>query len=161
VTILISVILYIICIVPVVSFLSPLPTPLKAIAKGFLVLFHIGIWNPSTIYCHLNLLPSPSSLPVVHSPHHCAYVTVLIFIINIWVDFQRGVSVYAHCGCALFWAVQFLLIFSLTPLPHIPNFSPAFNTHAYILCLHILWYAILLVLYHSVFPFSFSLSSIE
>jgi hypothetical protein len=37
--------------------LSPLPTPLKAIARGFLVLFHIGIWSPSAIYRHLNLLP--------------------------------------------------------------------------------------------------------
>jgi hypothetical protein len=33
-----------------------------------------------------------------------------------------------------------------------PHFSPAFNTHPYILHLHILWYAISLMLYHSL-PF--------
>jgi hypothetical protein len=32
--------------------LNPLPAPLKAIVRGFFVLFHIGIWSPS---------PSPSS----------------------------------------------------------------------------------------------------
>jgi hypothetical protein len=45
--------------------LNPLPTPPKAIARGFLVLFHIGIWSPSTIYHHLNLLPSPSPFPLL------------------------------------------------------------------------------------------------
>jgi hypothetical protein len=81
--------------------LSCLPTPLKATARGFLVLFHIGIWSPSsTIYCHLNLLSSPSSLPLIPSLHTLAYFTVLVFVINIWVDVQRVVSVYALCGCA-------------------------------------------------------------
>jgi hypothetical protein len=42
--------------------LNLLLTPLKAIARGFFVLFHIGIWSPSVIHCHLNLLPSPSPL---------------------------------------------------------------------------------------------------
>jgi hypothetical protein len=37
-----------------------LPTPLKAIARGFFVLFHIDIWSPSTIFPHLHLLLSPS-----------------------------------------------------------------------------------------------------
>jgi hypothetical protein len=32
---------------------------------------------------------------------------------------------YALCGCALLWAVPFLQIFSLTPLPP----SPCFSTH--------------------------------
>jgi hypothetical protein len=43
VTILIRLIVYIIYIAPIVSPSHPLPTPLKAIARGFLVLFHIGI----------------------------------------------------------------------------------------------------------------------
>jgi hypothetical protein len=50
--ILIRLILYIIYIVPIVLPLSLLPTSLKAIARGFRVLFHIGIWSPSTIYRH-------------------------------------------------------------------------------------------------------------
>jgi ABC-type iron transport system FetAB permease component len=37
------VILYIIYIAPWSHPLSPLPTPLQAIARGFLLLFHIGI----------------------------------------------------------------------------------------------------------------------
>jgi hypothetical protein len=41
--------------------LHPLPVPLKAVARDFFVLFHIGIWSPSTIYHHHNLLHSPST----------------------------------------------------------------------------------------------------
>jgi hypothetical protein len=49
---------------------QPLPAPLKVIARDFLVLFHICVWSPSTImYCHLNLLPSSSPLPLV-PPHY-------------------------------------------------------------------------------------------
>jgi hypothetical protein len=50
--------------------LSILPTPLKAIARGFLVLFHIGIRSPSIISHCLNLLPSSSpihTLPIFQS----------------------------------------------------------------------------------------------
>jgi hypothetical protein len=42
-TVLIRLILHIIYIVPIVFPLGPLPTPPKVIARGFLVLFHIGI----------------------------------------------------------------------------------------------------------------------
>jgi hypothetical protein len=89
VTIWIRLILYTSYIASIISPLSPFPIPLKAIARGFLVLFHIGLWSPSTIYCHLNLLPSPP--PLTSSPH-CACFTILFFAINIWVDVQRGVS---------------------------------------------------------------------
>jgi hypothetical protein len=41
-----------------ISPLSPLPTPLNAIGKGFFVLFHISIWSPLTIFHNLNLLHS-------------------------------------------------------------------------------------------------------
>jgi hypothetical protein len=43
VIVLIRLILYIIYIAPIATPPNPLPTPLKAIARGFLVLFHIGI----------------------------------------------------------------------------------------------------------------------
>jgi hypothetical protein len=92
VTILIRLKLYTIYIAPIVSPSQPHPNPLKAIARGFLVLFHIGIWSPLTIYLHLNLLPSLSP-PPTHT--HYAYFTVLV-LINIWVNIQRGVSMYAR-----------------------------------------------------------------
>jgi hypothetical protein len=56
VTILIRLILYITYIAPLSVPLNPVPTPLKAIIGDFLFVFHIGIWSPSTIYYHLNLL---------------------------------------------------------------------------------------------------------
>jgi hypothetical protein len=46
--------LYTIYIAPIVAPPQPLPTALKAIARGFLV-----VWCQSAIYRHLNLLPSP------------------------------------------------------------------------------------------------------
>jgi hypothetical protein len=45
----------------------------------------------------------------------------------------------------ILWSVQSLQILSLTPLPPTPCFSTVFNTYPYILYLHILWYAILLI----------------
>jgi hypothetical protein len=43
VTILLRLILYISYTTSIVSPLNPLPTPLRAIARGFLVLLHVGI----------------------------------------------------------------------------------------------------------------------
>jgi hypothetical protein len=52
---------------------DPLPATLKAIARGLFILFHISIWNPSTIHPHLNLFHSPSpptrTPPLVPPPH--------------------------------------------------------------------------------------------
>jgi hypothetical protein len=53
--------------------------------------------------------------------------------------------------CMLTVGVKPLPLLSLTPLPPIPRFSTAFNTHPYILYLHILGYAVLLALYRSLF----------
>jgi hypothetical protein len=63
-----SLILHIIYITPIISPFNPLPITLKAMSRDFLVLFHIGMWTPSTIYHHLNLLPSPSPL-LLPTPH--------------------------------------------------------------------------------------------
>jgi hypothetical protein len=50
-------------------------------------------------------------------------------------------------GYTLLWFIQLLPLLSLTPLPPIPHFSTAFNTHPYI---HTFTsYAILLMRYHS------------
>jgi hypothetical protein len=83
VTILIKLILYIIYISPILSPPSLLPTSVQATARGFLVLFCTGMWNPSTIYHHLTLLPSPPPCTSNSPGIHCAYFTILVFIINI------------------------------------------------------------------------------
>jgi hypothetical protein len=121
VTILIRLILHIIYISPIFSPSQPLPTILKAIARGFLVLFHTGIWSPSTIYCHFNFLHSPLPLPLVPPPHtHCTYFRVLVFVISIYVTVQRDVSLCAHCGCILLWSIQHLLfgVFKMENMSH-------------------------------------------
>jgi hypothetical protein len=59
-TILIRFILYIIYICPIFLPLSPLPTLPKAIARGFVLLFHIGIQSLSTITLISYLHPPPS-----------------------------------------------------------------------------------------------------
>jgi hypothetical protein len=138
--------------------LSPLFTLLKTIARGFPVLFHIDTWSPSTIYCTLiPLVPLP---PPTITPPHCAYFTVLVFIINIWFDIQRGISMYALCWCALLWFVQSLRILSLNPLPPTPVFQH--------LSMHILIYSTFTSCgmqyfwcFIIVFPFSLFLSSIK
>jgi hypothetical protein len=56
---------------------------------------------------------------------------------------------YAHCGCALLRSVQVLSLLTLTPLLSTSRFSTVFSIHPYILYLHTLCYAILLMLYHS------------
>jgi hypothetical protein len=71
VTIPIRLILYIIYIALSSLRLNPLPKPLKAVARGFLVLFHIGIQSPSTIYYNLLLFflsPPTSTPPLAHTP---------------------------------------------------------------------------------------------
>jgi hypothetical protein len=65
---------------------------------------------------------------------------------------------YAHCGYTVLWSVQPLPLFSLNPLPPTSLFSTAFNTHPCFLYLHVLCYAIVLMLYHSLF---LSLASFE
>jgi hypothetical protein len=62
----------------------------------------------------------------------------------------KGVSQVSPRWCALLFAIQPLPLLSLTPLPPTTShFSAAFSTHPYILYLHVLWYAILLMLSHS------------
>jgi hypothetical protein len=66
---------------------------------------------------------------------------------------EWSVSMYAHSKCPLFYYGLFNP-FEYLPLPLYlppPSLSTAFNTHPYILYLHILWYALLLMLYHSLF----------
>jgi hypothetical protein len=79
-TILIGFILYISYITLIVCPPQPSPNPLKAITRGFFVLLHTGIWSPSVIYHHLNLLHSPP-LSTNTPPLYLFYS--LVFFINI------------------------------------------------------------------------------
>jgi hypothetical protein len=88
---------------------NPLPTLLKAIASGFLVLFHICIWSPSTTYHHLNLL-SPSSLPLVPPTH------------TLYLFYSPGFHYYYLSWCSKVclnvcpWCVYFTLVCSTPPI---------------------------------------------
>jgi hypothetical protein len=143
--------LFISYIAPIVPPAQSAPHPTYSNCKRFSS--SVSYRYMSSIYHILSsyfTLPLPL-WPSSHPHLNCAYFTVLVFIINIWVDIQRGASMYAHCGCALLWSVQSFSILSLTPLPSTPCFSTSFNTYSYILYLHILWYEILLLLYHYLF----------
>jgi hypothetical protein len=88
VTILIRLILYINLLPPSVS----LPAPIKAIMRSFLALFHIGIWNPSTIYCHLNLLHSPSLLLLIPPHTYTVHILQSYFLLLVFKLMLKGVS---------------------------------------------------------------------
>jgi hypothetical protein len=49
---------------------------------------------------------------------------------------------YSRYGYTLLWSVQPLPLLSFTLLPPNPHFSTAFNTHPYILYLHIMFHNI-------------------
>jgi hypothetical protein len=156
VTILIRLILYISYIAPPSSLpFGSLPTPLKAIARGFLVLFHIGIWNLSTIFHHLNLLPSLSPLLLVPFPQHYTYFIVVVFDTNLsrcskgclnvcplWVCFTLVRSTPSITLPYLFTShPPFFIIFQYISLYPLPSY---------------LMFMILLLLYHSIFLSLFS-----
>jgi hypothetical protein len=130
VTILISLILHIIYIVPIDSpCTKSLVTPLKQLQEVFLVLFYRGMWSPPAIYHSLILV----STPPYYTPlcTHCDCSIALVLIINIWVDIESGVSVHVILG-----VLQLGLFNSFNTLPYVftstTNFSVAFNTHPYI-----------------------------
>jgi hypothetical protein len=86
---------------------KPLYSPLKAITRSFIVLFHVSIWSPSTIFPHLHLFHSPSSLPQTPLTHmYWTYFAVLSFIISFKVNVQRGFSKYPYCEYTSLWSVQ-------------------------------------------------------
>jgi hypothetical protein len=125
-------------------------TPFKAIARGFLVLFHIGIWSLSTIYHHLNLLCSPFPLPLVCSLH-CTYLQSCLSLL-IFKLMSRGVSQhFPTLGILYFGPFN---PFHYSPLPiYLP--SPCFNsfqyTSLYPLPSQMLYSTILVMIYHSLF----------
>jgi hypothetical protein len=96
--------------------------------------------------------PHSHKYPPLHT--HCVYFTVLVFIINFYVDIQRGVWPLWVCftlGCLIPSIALPLFLY----LPPHPRLSTVFKTHPCNLYLNILCCAILLMLYHSVFLFLF------
>jgi hypothetical protein len=87
--------------------LSPLPTRLEANARGFLVLLYTVIWRPSTIYCHLNLLHSPSP------SHYYLPLTLCLFYSPGFCWCSKGSLHGCHCESAFLWSVQPLPLLSL------------------------------------------------
>jgi hypothetical protein len=155
VTILISHILYIIYIAPIISPSNP-TLPIEAIARGFLVLFHIGIWSLSTIYHQLNLLPSSTTLPLTPTPTHtshtdCAYFTLLVFIINNETMFKR-MYIRMHTVSVLYFGLFNPFEQALTPYPPSSFFS-SFQYASLFLYIHILCFTILLMFYYFLFLF--------
>jgi hypothetical protein len=72
---------------------DPLPVPLKTVARGFIILFPMCIWSPSTIFPHLHLLHSSFFLLSLIPPT-CNYFIVLCFIFNSRVNVQGSFSMY-------------------------------------------------------------------
>jgi hypothetical protein len=115
-------------------FPHPLPASLKAIARIFIVLFHISIWNPLTIFPHLNLFHSPSFLPQVPS----YTIPILQFYLSLLISklMFKGVSQYILTVSILYFGL--FNPFHYSPLP-LPSHPPFFNSFQYILlyfCLH-------------------------
>jgi hypothetical protein len=98
-----------------------LPTPFKAIARGFVILFHIRLWSQSTIFPHFHLLHSPNSLLQV--PPHCNYFIVLSFIINSKLYIQKGFLMYPSCEYTLVSSTPLLLTKNLWLHTHSLNFA--------------------------------------
>jgi hypothetical protein len=75
---------------------NSLPDLLKAIARGFIVLFHVCIWSPSTIVPHFHLLLSSSSFPQVPILQSCCFLLIPNSVFS-------GVSVHNPAVSILFF----------------------------------------------------------
>jgi hypothetical protein len=124
--------------------LSPHSSLLHLIARGFIILFHICTWSPSTTVPHLNLLYSLSPHPIYYT-----YFMVPSFIINSKSVF-KGIS---RCipSVSILYFDQFNP-FHYSPLP-LPSHSLVSISFRYI-SLHplpsqMLYISILLMLCHS------------
>jgi hypothetical protein len=128
--------------------LSPSPPmPLRAIARGFLALFHLGIWSPSTIHRHLNLLPSPS-LPA--SPAHTMPILQSWFSLLIFKLTFKGVSQCMPSVGVLYFGLFNSFHYSPLPLyPPPPRVSTVFNTHPHILYLYIFFFLLFICAYNA------------
>jgi hypothetical protein len=100
--------------------LYPLPTPLQAITRGFIVLFHLGIWSPSTMFLHLNLLRSPSSLS--QAPPHTVPILQSCRSLLISKSLFKGllnVSLLRLYFTLVYWNPSITLPYPFPPTPSI------------------------------------------
>jgi hypothetical protein len=88
----------------------PYPTPLKAIARYFIVLFHICIYKSHQPYSLAFISPIHSLAPT-STPAHTDQIYGLVFIIS-KVNGQRAFLMYHHCKYTLLWSVQCLSLIS-------------------------------------------------
>jgi hypothetical protein len=120
---------------------NPLPSPLKAIARGYIVLFCVSLWSASTVFPHLNILDSPS--PSYQYPLHTVPILHYCLSLLISKSMFKGVSWCIPAVSILYFCPFIPVHSSILPLPSRLPFSAAFNTYPYILYLHrcfVLWY---------------------
>jgi hypothetical protein len=136
---------------PLPAPLGPLPTPLKATARGFIVLFHVCIWGTSTIFPHLHLLHSPFSLPT--STSHTYTVPILQSYLSVLIpkSMSKGISQCIPTANMLYFGQFNFFHYSLLFLPFHP---PLFNSFQYISLYPL--YSTRLMLCHSLFLFLLS-----
>jgi hypothetical protein len=91
----------------------------------------------------------PPPLPLVPRPHTVPNFTVCFSLLIFKLVF-KGVSQCIPTMSILYFSL-FNPFYYYSPLSFYLSFSTAFNTHPYILSLHILCYVLLLMLYHPLF----------
>jgi hypothetical protein len=123
--------------------LKTLPAPLKAIARIFLVLFHIGIWSPSTIYPHLNCLHSPFPLPLISLPPYTVPILQSCFSLLLFKLMFKGMSQCMPTVGILYFGPFSPFHYSPLPLYLPPPIFQQFSIHILIsstFTSYVLWY---------------------
>jgi hypothetical protein len=146
------------------SFVPPTPPiPLKAIARGFFVLFHIGLWSPPIIYPHLNLLHSHFPIPQV-PPHTVPILQSCLLLLLIFKSIFQGVSQCVPTVSLLYFGP--LDLFHCSPLPFASH-PQYFNRFHRCYVLWYCWYCIIPLFFpffpkfHRVFPLLQTCSTYE
>jgi hypothetical protein len=101
---------------------NPLPSPLKAIARGYIVLFCVSLWSASTVFPHLNILDSPS--PSYQYPLHTVPILHYCLSLLISKSMFKGVSWCIPAVSILYFCPFIPVHSSILPLPsRLPFFS--------------------------------------
>jgi hypothetical protein len=122
------------------------PAPLKAIAREFIVLFHINMWSPSTIYPHS---PSFTLSPPTSTPPPILQSCLLLWRFK---SMFKGVPQCVPAVTALYFGP--LNAFHCSPFlfpSHPPCFPSCQYKSLYLLPSQMWCFMILLTLYHSLF----------
>jgi hypothetical protein len=114
--------------------LDTLHAALKAIARGFLALFHINIRSQSTIFSHLNLLVSPSPLQQV--PLSTEPISKSCFLLLIFKLMFKWIYQCIPAMIVLYFFHSTPSIAVSYPFTSYSPFSTALNTYPNILYFH-------------------------